>query len=135
LLLLLLVAELVVVHDPANRRFSVRGYLYQIKTLFKSSFLGFLGGYYSELGAVTADKPDFRITNVLIDYCSCFALNRRLPSSLVNNYTSSNLRAKKMKILSVSQKRMIIAHFSLSVHDKIYIFKNNQMPRPSFTSS
>jgi hypothetical protein len=68
LFLLQLIAKLVKVHDPADRRISLIGNLDKIKTLFAGSLQGRSRADDSNLFAVGVDEPDFAIVNIFVDF-------------------------------------------------------------------
>jgi len=53
----LLIFELSVIHQPANRRIGIVGNLNEIKSLFSGDFLGLLICYYAELIPFTVNDP------------------------------------------------------------------------------
>src|ERR687891_188424 len=65
--LLLLIAELAVIHHPANRRLSIRRHLHQIQLLRVDQFEGFIERHDTELLTAGADDPYFTGANLMID--------------------------------------------------------------------
>jgi hypothetical protein len=62
-----LVFELAVVHDLANRRFSVRGYFDKVEIGIRGDAEGVFDAHNAYLLATWSDQADFRYSNALVD--------------------------------------------------------------------
>jgi hypothetical protein len=66
-LLLLLVLEPAIVHEPADRRHGGRRYFDQIEAPFTCDAQRFVGGEHAKLAALLVDQSNLADANVLID--------------------------------------------------------------------
>ena len=65
--LLLVKAEFGIVHDFAHRGDGVGGNLYKVEALLLCHGIGLSGRNNAQLSAIGTDKPDFLVTNLLIE--------------------------------------------------------------------
>jgi hypothetical protein len=64
---LLLILELAVIHDPANRRLLLRGDFHEVESDLAGALQSLNGFDDAQHGAVVADHPDRRDADLFID--------------------------------------------------------------------
>lgn len=94
-LLLLLILELAEVHDLADRRFCIRGDLYQVQVSFSCHGLGVIQGYDSDLFPVLINNSNFSRCYLIIDTVFLLDGYRSLLKKTVKTKPSASFRYEK----------------------------------------